>query len=109
VITFPTSVITIPKRVITMPKSLITIPKRPPDHVPEIGDHDAETGDHDGPLPAISGIALLFASLIAGVVWEQFGAPATFLSGAVLTAIGLIGGFSLRPPPAPPDRIATST
>jgi MFS family permease len=43
----------------------------------------------------IGGIALLFASLIAGVAWEQFGPPATFLIGAVLTAIGLIGGFSL--------------
>jgi len=43
----------------------------------------------------ISGIALLFASLIAGVAWEQFSPPATFLFGAVLTAIGLIGGFSL--------------
>jgi MFS family permease len=43
----------------------------------------------------ISGIALLLASLIAGAMWQHFGAAATFLCGALLTAIGLIGGFAL--------------
>jgi MFS family permease len=41
----------------------------------------------------VSGIALLLASLIAGVIWESVGAPATFLSGAAFTAIGLAGGM----------------
>jgi MFS family permease len=43
----------------------------------------------------ISGIALLLASLIAGALWEGFGAPATFLCSATLTAMGLIGGAYL--------------
>ena len=41
----------------------------------------------------VSGAALLLASLIAGVLWEVFGAPATFLASALLTVIGLIGGI----------------
>ncbi len=45
----------------------------------------------------ISGIALLLASLIAGILWELFGAPATFLAGACLTAIGLVGGVAIAP------------
>jgi MFS family permease len=41
----------------------------------------------------VSGAALLLASLIAGALWEVFGAPATFLASALLTVIGLIGGI----------------
>jgi predicted MFS family arabinose efflux permease len=29
------------------------------------------------------------ASALAGLLWDRFGAPATFLSGAVLTALAL--------------------
>jgi MFS family permease len=36
-----------------------------------------------------SGIALLAASLIAGVLWEQIGPSATFLAGAIFTLLGL--------------------
>ncbi|MFC0667940.1 MFS transporter [Azotobacter chroococcum] len=42
----------------------------------------------------LSGLALLAASLIAGALWQQFGAAATFLAGAafaVLAALGLLG------------------
>jgi MFS family permease len=39
----------------------------------------------------VSGVALLFASVIAGEVWDRIGAPATFMVGAALTIIGLIG------------------
>jgi len=36
-----------------------------------------------------SGIALLLASLIAGFLWELIGPAATFIAGAVFTALGL--------------------
>jgi len=43
------------------------------------------------------GIAVLLASLLAGVLWARYGAPATFLAGAVLTALGLAGGVAIAP------------
>lgn len=45
-----------------------------------------------------SGVALLLASAIAGVLWDRFGAGATFLSGAIFAALALsmLGGSSLR-------------
>ena len=39
----------------------------------------------------LSGVALLLASAIAGFLWSAFGAPATFLAGAVFAAIAAIG------------------
>jgi MFS family permease len=39
----------------------------------------------------VSGVALLLASLIAGALWEMVGPYATFMAGATLTAIGLVG------------------
>ena len=42
-----------------------------------------------GVFHLVSGIALLIASVLAGVLWERLGAPATFLAGAVFTAAGL--------------------
>jgi MFS family permease len=39
----------------------------------------------------VSGIALLLASLTAGMLWEAIGPPATFMAGAAFTAVGLIG------------------
>jgi len=39
----------------------------------------------------VSGIALLLASLTAGILWEMVGPPATFMAGAAFTAVGLIG------------------
>jgi MFS family permease len=45
----------------------------------------------------VSGIALLLASLIAGVLWEMIGPAATFFAGAGFTAIGLLAtGLALR-------------
>jgi MFS family permease len=38
----------------------------------------------------VSGLALLIASLIAGLLWDRFGAPATFLTGAAFSAAALI-------------------
>jgi MFS family permease len=45
----------------------------------------------------VSGIAVLLASLLAGILWHVFGAPATFLAGALFAAIGLTGGFAIAP------------
>jgi len=51
-----------------------------------------------------SGLALLLASTLAGVLWDQLGAPATFATGAVfsLAALALLGIWrkSLRLPAA---------
>ncbi len=42
------------------------------------------------------GCALLLASVVAGVLWEQIGPAATFVAGAVFTAIGLSVLFATR-------------
>jgi len=39
----------------------------------------------------VTGCVVLLASLIAGVLWQVIGPAATFLAGAVFTAIGLAG------------------
>lgn len=39
----------------------------------------------------VTGIAVLLASLIAGVLWQAIGPAATFFGGATFTAIGLAG------------------
>jgi MFS family permease len=38
----------------------------------------------------VSGIALLVASLVAGLLWDSLGAPATFLTGAVFSSAALV-------------------
>ncbi len=38
----------------------------------------------------MAGVALLVASLVAGLIWDSFGAPATFLAGAVLALAALL-------------------
>jgi MFS family permease len=43
-----------------------------------------------------SGVALLLASLIAGVLWEQIGPSATFIASAAFTALGLLTLFLTR-------------
>lgn len=42
------------------------------------------------------GIAILFSSLIAGWLWDRFGAPATFYAGAIFSGCALIGFLSFR-------------
>jgi len=42
-----------------------------------------------------SGVALLLASVIAGLLWELIGSSATFLAGAAFAAIGLVGAAAL--------------
>ena len=43
-----------------------------------------------GVFHLVSGVAMLFASVLAGVLWEALGPPATFLAGAAFTALGLV-------------------
>jgi len=43
-----------------------------------------------------SGIAVLLASVIAGLLWDQFGAAATFYAGALFTLLTLAGYSLLR-------------
>lgn len=45
-----------------------------------------------------SGIALLLASLIAGLLWELVGPAATFVAGVGFTAVGLVGIVALLRP-----------
>jgi MFS family permease len=37
------------------------------------------------------GIAMLAASMVAGALWDAYGPAATFLAGAALAAVALIG------------------
>jgi predicted MFS family arabinose efflux permease len=38
----------------------------------------------------LSGVATLLASIIAGLLWDRYGAPVTFLAGAGFSAIALL-------------------
>jgi len=49
-----------------------------------------------GVFNLVSGIALLLASIIAGGLWDRYGAPVTFYAGAAFTAIALLGLLALR-------------
>lgn len=44
----------------------------------------------------ISGIALLLASVLAGWLWGQYGAPVTFYAGAIISVVALPGLLALR-------------
>jgi predicted MFS family arabinose efflux permease len=48
----------------------------------------------------VSGVALLIASALAGLLWDQLGAPQTFLASAVFSAIALLA-ILVRPPQQP--------
>lgn len=52
---------------------------------------DTLRGSAFGLFHFASGIALLLASLIAGVLWDQLGPQATFVAGAAVTLVGLLG------------------
>jgi MFS family permease len=43
-----------------------------------------------GVFNLVSGLALLVASVLAGVLWDRLGAPATFYAGAALCCIALL-------------------
>lgn len=44
----------------------------------------------------VGGLALLVASVLAGVLWDAYGPGATFLAGAGFTALALLGFLALR-------------
>lgn len=52
-----------------------------------------------GVFNLVTGLALLAASLVAGVLWEWIGPQATFLAGAGFTLVGLVGFLLLGGPP----------
>ena len=39
----------------------------------------------------VSGLVMLVASVLAGLLWDRLGASFTFYAGAVFCAIGLVG------------------
>jgi MFS family permease len=57
---------------------------------------DRFRGTAFGIFHLISGLALLAASLMAGGLWEQFGAPTTFFAGAAIAAVVFMGNLSFR-------------
>lgn len=55
-----------------------------------------QRGTAFGVFGLISGLALLLASVLAGWLWDTVGAPATFVTGALLAAIALAGMAALH-------------
>jgi MFS family permease len=49
-----------------------------------------------GMFNLLTGGALLAASVVAGMLWDRIGAPATFLSGAALATVALFGLVAIR-------------
>lgn len=50
-----------------------------------------------GVFGLISGAALFLASLLAGWLWQHYGAPSTFWGGAFITGLALLGFIGLYP------------
>jgi len=59
-----------------------------------------------GTFNLVSGLALLLASVIAGSLWNAFGAPATFLAGASFAAVAAFGLAAASIGPGKPIRKA---
>jgi MFS family permease len=53
-----------------------------------------------GLFHAVTGAALLPASLLTGVLWQRFGAPVALGTGAALAALAALGLLALVPAPA---------
>jgi MFS family permease len=51
----------------------------------------ARRGTAFGLFNLVSGLVLLFASLLAGLLWDHFGAPSVFYAGASFAALALFG------------------
>ena len=58
--------------------------------------HEDLRGTAFGIFSMASGIAMLVASVIAGSLWDYFGAQYTFLVGAIFAALALVGLLPLR-------------
>ena len=59
----------------------------------------AERGTAFGIYNAVSGIGALVSSVVFGLIWNTFGAPAAFASGAALALIAAVLLFVLVPAP----------
>jgi MFS family permease len=62
---------------------------------------EATRGRAFGLFHAVTGAALLPASLMTGLLWQRFGAPVALGTGALLAALAALGLVALVPPPAP--------
>jgi MFS family permease len=49
-----------------------------------------------GVFNLVCGLMMLAASVLAGFLWDRFGAPTTFLAGAAFTALAVLGLFLTR-------------
>lgn len=49
-----------------------------------------------GMFNLVTGVALLIASVLAGVMWDRIGAQGTYLGGAVLACLSLLGLLAIR-------------
>jgi len=47
-------------------------------------------GSAFGAYNAVTGVAVLIASTLAGLLWDAFGASATFIAGAAISAVALV-------------------
>lgn len=56
---------------------------------------ESHRGTAFGVFNLTTGVVLLAASVLAGVVWDRFGSSATFLLGAALTAIAIVAAGTL--------------
>ena len=43
-----------------------------------------------GVFNLVSGVAMLFASVLAGLLWDRFGAASTFIAGAAIAGLALL-------------------
>ncbi len=62
---------------------------------------DDRRGTAFGVFNLAGGLALLLASILAGSFWEAFGGASTFLSGATITALGLVAALAILPAQRP--------
>jgi len=44
-----------------------------------------------GTFNLVSGVTMLAASVLAGVLWDRFGPAGTFVAGAIFSLISLVG------------------
>lgn len=58
-----------------------------------------------GMFNLVSGLSMLLASALAGLLWDQWGAPSTFAAGAAFCVAALVL-LALRQPAPPPSRTA---
>jgi MFS family permease len=54
-----------------------------------------------GVLNLVAGVAMLMASVLAGLLWDRFGASGTFTGGAILCVLAIVGFAYLGGRPAP--------